>query len=148
MEIGDRIKKLRKELDMTQTEFAKRIGSVQNTVTGYENGRRNPSAPILALISKEFNVNEKWLRTGEGEMFNPESTDVLEQMAKKYNLSNAEYIMIEKFLSLRPEARCMVFNYFQDVVSSVHNITAKDEFASTKEKRKVDAKSSASRKDA
>ena len=67
MTIGERIKAIRRSLDLTQTEFATRIGSVQNTVTGYENGRRNPSAPVVSLICREFNVSEAWLRTGEGE---------------------------------------------------------------------------------
>lgn len=71
MSIGERIKKVRMNLNMTQTEFATRIGSVQNTITGYESGRRNPSAPVIALICREFNVNEEWLRTGEGDMFLP-----------------------------------------------------------------------------
>ena len=42
MNIGDRIKKVRKSLDLTQEAFATRIGSVKNTITGYESGRRNP----------------------------------------------------------------------------------------------------------
>lgn len=54
MNIGDRIKKVRKSLDLTQEAFATRIGSVQNTITGYESGRRNPSAPVISLICKEF----------------------------------------------------------------------------------------------
>ena len=69
MNIGDRIKKIRKELDLTQVDFAARIGSVQNTVTRYETGNRNPSAPVISLICREFNVNEEWLRTGKGPMF-------------------------------------------------------------------------------
>ena len=61
MNIGDRLKQLRKELDLTQEAFASRIGSVQNTITGYESGRRNPSAPVISLICREFNVNEDCL---------------------------------------------------------------------------------------
>lgn len=69
MNIGDRLKQLRKELDLTQEAFASRIGSVQNTITGYESGRRNPSAPVISLICREFNVNEEWLRNGTGEKY-------------------------------------------------------------------------------
>lgn len=95
MNIGDRLKRLRKELDLTQEAFASRIGSVQNTITGYESGRRNPSAPVISLICREFDVNEEWLRNGTGEMFAPESNDELEALAKKYNLSNADQVLIE-----------------------------------------------------
>lgn len=67
--MNDRIKQLRKQLNLTQQQFAERIGSVQNTITGYETGRRLPSNQVITLICKTFNVNEQWLRTGEGEMF-------------------------------------------------------------------------------
>ena len=71
MDMGERIKKLRKELNLTQTEFAERLGSVQNTITRYETGNRTPSSSVITLICHEFNVSESWLRTGEGEMFVP-----------------------------------------------------------------------------
>lgn len=67
--MNERIKELRKALGLTQQEFASRIGSVQNTITGYETGRRVPSNQVIALICKTFNVDENWLRTGAGEMF-------------------------------------------------------------------------------
>lgn len=64
-----RIKKLRKTLDLTQAEFAKRIGTTANVLTHYETGRRNPSSSVINNICKTFNVSETWLRTGNGEMF-------------------------------------------------------------------------------
>lgn len=67
--VGERIKKLRKALDLTQQEFSSRIGSTANVLTNYETGRRNPSGSVVNNICKEFNVSETWLRTGEGEMF-------------------------------------------------------------------------------
>ena len=67
--MNERIKKLRKALDLTQAEFASRIGTSQNSLAGYETGRRNPSSSVVNNICKEFHVSETWLRTGEGEMF-------------------------------------------------------------------------------
>lgn len=64
----DRIKLVRKHFGMTQSEFGEKIGIKGNTVTNYENGLRNPSDAVLHSICREFNVNESWLRTGEGEM--------------------------------------------------------------------------------
>lgn len=66
--MNERIKKLRKALNLTQQEFANRIGTTANVLTNYETGRRNPSSSVINNICKEFNVNETWLRTGEGEM--------------------------------------------------------------------------------
>lgn len=64
----DRIKKLRKELDLTQQEFADKLGIKRNTVATYETGKSNPSDAAVLLICKTFNVNEEWLRIGTGEM--------------------------------------------------------------------------------
>lgn len=72
---GLRIRELRKTLEMTQNDFAVRIGLTQNTITKYETGLRSPSNQIVISICREFNVNEDWLRTGNGNMFNPMSED-------------------------------------------------------------------------
>ncbi len=119
MNIGERIKKLRKSLDLTQQKFAERIGIKGNTVAQYELGRNEPIDAVLSLICREFNVNEKWLQTGEGEMFKAEPSDALDQLAQEYHLSNADYILIAKFISLRPELRNKLFDFFREVISTV-----------------------------
>lgn len=78
--MNERIKKLRMALTLTQQEFAKQIGSTQNVVANYEIGRRNPSKSVINNICKTFHVNEDWLRTGTGEMFEDVSRD--EQIAE------------------------------------------------------------------
>lgn len=69
--MNERLKKLRKALDLTQQEFADRIGSKRNTVAKYETEANTPSAAVVSLICREFNVNEDWLRDGIGDMFLP-----------------------------------------------------------------------------
>ena len=64
-----RIREIRKDNNLTQTEFGERIGVKGNTITGYENGTRIPSDAIILSICREFNVNEDWLRTGQGEKY-------------------------------------------------------------------------------
>ena len=71
----DRIRKLRKTLDLTQQDFAKKIGMSANVLTNYETGRRNPSKSVINNICKTFHVNEEWLRTGNGEMLVDVSRD-------------------------------------------------------------------------
>lgn len=67
--MNGRIKTLRKELGLTQEKFAERLHMKRNTIANYEIGRNEPIDAVVTLICKEFNVNEQWLRTGEGEMF-------------------------------------------------------------------------------
>lgn len=67
--MNERIKKLRKALDLTQQKFADKLCIKRNTVATYETGKSNPSDAAVVLICKTFNVSETWLRIGEGEMF-------------------------------------------------------------------------------
>ena len=70
MTIGERIKTLRKKLDLTQKMFADRIGMKRNSIAQIELGR-NTSEQTIFSICREFNVNEDWLRNGNGDMFLP-----------------------------------------------------------------------------
>nr|DAU95118.1 MAG TPA: helix-turn-helix domain protein [Caudoviricetes sp.] len=70
--MNERIKELRKSLGLTQLEFGEQVGVKANTIGNYEIGLRTPSDAVIRAICREFNVNENWLRTGEGEMFNPQ----------------------------------------------------------------------------
>lgn len=66
--MNERIKKLRKELKMTQKDFAEKIKVSPNSIARYELGDRKPSDAIINSICREFDINEDWLRTGKGEM--------------------------------------------------------------------------------
>lgn len=65
----DRLRMLRKYLDLTQQEFGEKIGVKRNTIAQYEMGRNEPIDSVFSLICKEYNVNPEWLRSGTGEMF-------------------------------------------------------------------------------
>ena len=64
-----RVKIIRKELGFTQQEFADKLGVKRNTVGQWECGVNPLTEQTITSICREFNVNEVWLRTGEGEMF-------------------------------------------------------------------------------
>lgn len=70
MTIGERVKELRKQVNLTQQAFADRLNLKRNTVGSYEVNVVEPSDRTISDICREFNVNETWMRTGEGEMFN------------------------------------------------------------------------------
>ena len=72
MDINQRFKKLRKSSNKTQTEWAEMLGISRSGIGEIEAGRRNVTDKhIKLLIAYEPRINEKWLRTGEGEMFRP-----------------------------------------------------------------------------
>lgn len=78
--MNERIKQLRKEINISQEEFGKRIGIGKTSVSKIETGENSPSEQTIMLMCREFNVNEEWLRNGKGDMFIK-----LTHMEKAYN---------------------------------------------------------------
>ena len=70
-----RIKSIRKEFKLSQTEFAEKLGYGRGVIENIELGRVAPKPLLLQQICKEFNVDPYWLETGKGEMFLPKSKD-------------------------------------------------------------------------
>lgn len=102
--MNERLRKLRKELDMTQQEFADKIGIARGNIGSYEVGKSAISNAVISLICKtdfpKGRVNETWLRTGEGEMFIEASRD--EQIAAFVGsiLKDEEDTFKKKFISM------------------------------------------------
>ena len=69
--IGEQINALRKFFGLNQTEFGAKIGLKGSSVSNYEVGRVSVPDSVVLSICREFGCDEKWLRTGEGEMFPP-----------------------------------------------------------------------------
>lgn len=78
----ERLKEIRKSNPngKTQETFANYLEISKENISSYESGRRNPSDAFIKLVCEKCNVNENWLRTGNGEMFMPETKD--EQISK------------------------------------------------------------------
>jgi len=67
--MNERLKELRKALDMSGEAFGQRIGITRATVSRIESGIIELTDRNITLICKEFHVNEEWLRDGTGDMF-------------------------------------------------------------------------------
>lgn len=66
---GERVNKIRKELDLTLEKFGKQLGVTKQTISRIENGVNSLTEQMTKGICREFSVNEEWLRNGTGEMF-------------------------------------------------------------------------------
>lgn len=84
----DRIKYVRKQIgnNLTQEEFAKRIGIKQSTVTSYETGNRIPTGAVITSICREFHICEEWMRHGTGPIESPRPVDAIDLLARQHNL--------------------------------------------------------------
>ncbi len=73
--MNSRIKDVRVALKLSQEEFGRRLGVTRGAVTNIEFNKTEPKPLFVELLCREFDVNETWLRTGEGEMFIKKSRD-------------------------------------------------------------------------
>ena len=98
MSISKRIKHLRQTLNMSQAEFAKAIYISNGYIAELECEHRRVNDRIIHLISLTFSVKEKWLRTGEGDMFFNTSGEKLQRMVSLYSELSPkfqDYVMLQ-----------------------------------------------------
>lgn len=103
-----RIKELRKTLELTQIDFANKIGISHGTLSDIENGKSTITERTILTICTIYNVNEKWLRSGEGEMFNT--------IDKRYN----EFF--DTFKNLNPVLQDYILNCAKNLLDAQNKL--------------------------
>lgn len=129
--MNERIKKLRKALDLTQQKFADKIGVKRNTVAQWEIGINPLTNQVITSICREFGVSEKWLRDGSGEMFEEIPEEDVYSRAAAEALKNDDALAIEGmklYYSLSPEARKAAEEYILKLADMIreHRNTEKE----------------------
>lgn len=92
--MNNRIVQLRKSREWTQDEFAEKMGISKNYVSLIENGKKKPSDRLISDICREFNVNEKWLRDGIGDMYDITDDEVASVVSELLEEDNPFYELI------------------------------------------------------
>lgn len=111
MTINERVRELRKELDMNQTEFGKKIALSQNHLTGIETGKRSVTDRTIKLICTEFGVSEDWLRTGKEPMLvEIDEEDKFSQAFAAASMEEDDFIkaLLIEYMDLSKEDRKIV----------------------------------------
>lgn len=109
--IGDRIGEIISTLKIKKVYFAEQLKIDQSYVTQLTNGRRNPSDRLVSDICEKFNISEKWLRTGEGEMFVPIDSDKeFDRICMEIQLSDDEFIkdIMRKYWGLDENGKAII----------------------------------------
>ncbi|MGN4127986.1 helix-turn-helix domain-containing protein [Lysinibacillus sphaericus] len=127
---NNRIKELRKELNLNQEDFGSAIGLTKSSVSNVEKGVRNVTEQHIKLITNAFNVNENWLRTGQGEIFVKQETFSLDEKAQQYKLSPLEIDIMKRYMELDPYVRNEIIKMVGEVYvkhSEIAVTTVEDE---------------------
>jgi len=91
MTAGERVRILRKSLELTQTEFGRKIGIVQGHLTGIENGDKKITESTINVICAVYGASKEWLRTGGGEMYTKDHGGKLYRAINFFNELTPQY---------------------------------------------------------
>ncbi len=91
MTVNQRVKAVRQALNLSQAKFAKALSMSNGYIAGIELAHNNVNDRIIKLICFTFSVNEQWLRTGSGSMFNEEPDKLMELASSTFKELKPEY---------------------------------------------------------
>ena len=129
MNEGHRVRELRKKLNLTLEKFGKPLGVGKTAISKIETGENNLTDQMIISICREFNADENWLRTGEGEMFKERSPSeevgyYVEELLEYEGHGNPFYDMIiemmKTYTELDEKSQAVIRNYFQSVAAGIH----------------------------
>ena len=113
--MNKRIREIRECKNLSQTKFAEMLGMTRSMISNMELGLVDVPDYRIKAICKTYNVNEQWLRTGEGEMFNDEHPPSLDALSELHNLDDLSRATIEEYIQMPEGAR----KNFLDLVHAV-----------------------------
>ena len=102
--VGERIRLMRKELNMTQEQLAQHLGIGKAALSMIETGKAGLSTRNKNIFVQDFNVNPEWIETGKGKIFNaePDFTPYTHRTDKSLPLQSVPLYSIEGTAGLVP----------------------------------------------
>lgn len=116
MTVGERIKLIRNNADLSMEKFGNRIGIARSSLSLIEKGTNNPSERTLKLICNEFRVNYEWLTEEKGEMYDNIGETILDKLAEEYRLNDLDKTVLETYLALTPEEKEGIYGFVNNVI--------------------------------
>lgn len=117
MTANERVRELRKALNLTQNEFGDRVRVSQGHLTSVETGARAVTDKFVKLLHLEFGVNEQWLISGEGEMFEDHG-DEFDEIARQLNLNDLQRRLLRIVYEMPIEYQRMIRDFARQIVDS------------------------------
>ena len=101
--LSDRIKLVRRNANLTQTQFAERLGVKQNTIAQLEIGRREPSEQLILSMCREYGISYDWLTEGIEPMYPPQSDSDIELITRAMEGKNENKKQLIRIMADMPD---------------------------------------------
>ena len=102
-DLGDRVRALRKALNLTLEDFGNKLGMTKSSVSGIENGKNGASEQTLRLMCATFGADYFWLTEGTGDMFVDSMDFIIDELAAEKHWSPQTVRIMKKLYNLPPD---------------------------------------------
>lgn len=116
---SERVKEIRKTLDLTMEKFGEKLGVGKTAISNIESGNRNLTEQMSKAICREYNVNYDYLMYGEGEMFDDLPQTIVDELCTQYELNDFDKALVEMYVSLPAESCERIKEYMKQLVKKV-----------------------------
>lgn len=116
---SERVKEIRKTLDLTMEKFGEKLGVGKTAISNIESGNRNLTEQMSKAICREYNVNYDYLVYGEGEMFDNLPQTIVDELCAQYDLNDFDKALVEMYVSLPTGSRERIKEYMKQLVKKV-----------------------------
>ena len=117
MTANERVRELRKVLNLSQTKFGEKLGVSKDVIVNIELERVDLKELMLNLICKTFNVNPLWLSEGNGDMFIETPQIIIDDLANEFNLNDTEKKIISNFVNLSESERNQIIELVKKLIT-------------------------------
>ena len=118
---GERVREIRKSLNLTLEKIGEKIGIKKNSVSQIENGINNLTDLMAKSICREFNVNYDYLMYGEGEMFSDLPQTVLDELCRQYSMDDFDRQLIALYLEMTEDERGLLKRKIRELFLKMEN---------------------------
>lgn len=112
---GERVKKIRKSLNLTLEKFGERLGVGKTAISKIEKGENKLTAQMTKMICSEYGVNFDYLNSGNGEMFAGMPEDAVDALCHEFNLDSLDRVIIQEYLRLDTHSRDVLKAYMRNI---------------------------------
>lgn len=131
--LNDRIRIIRKSFELSQKEFADKIGASQRSVSWGEQPGNNVQDVTIKAICKTFSINEDWLRYGKEPMKVQPPVFSLDDFVKSKGATGLELEIIKAYFDIDPDTRKMLMDHFKERLSAYSGELLREEVPSDSE---------------
>lgn len=113
--MNERLKIIRKNLNMTLEEFGKKLGVKNNTISSIETGKNALTDQMIKSVCAIYKVNEDWLRNGTGEMFINDDS-LLDSVKQEYDFDDIEINFLKSYSMLNKSDQAVFRKFLKNYV--------------------------------